>query len=653
MSKIQIGSPILEAKLFTDKSTILEKVLEHDRLSSPNLHVPHFFIKSLSYIFKHGLNSEGIFRIESNGDTVLNLKKRINEREAVDFEKENVPVSVVASLIKDFLGKSLSEPLLTLAYDETFYSLQVMEDKDNKLKETFLFLFSKLPESNRAIILELLNLLVQIDCNQHVNMMNAESLANALSYDTDMFLRFRKDSPWILKYLIENYIHIFEKNIIKNAKTPFTLRKLTTRNNSIIGMLNLKNNYIMIVHTDGVLHIRDLEYRFINKINLNSKCNLAPLCIINTEIWFALPDSIKILIFTDNNYQQYNEVTIDISNVQAFTEVENTIWLVSSSIFIVDKFSKKIVNTVSLSSKGSHHYIEYVNRKVWYWNDGKYILLNPHDMQIELEFSITSADTPQKLYYDGANIWIGTISGKIIILDANTFEIKSVLSAHKETVNNIMPLGPLIISSAYDRKILCWDPNTLELIGHIPNGHNCPIISTISFWREEKNGWDLWTTSSESIHVLFIPKDFYMYFNTSTRVPDDISARIPAHLLNEVEPMPTEQIENLENYKFKFYDVNQEDSIDVINDEISKLREQVLLKEDEMRKISGFLDKKIQETLNFRSDNLNELRDIIQQNHKKEQSLFLEWGELQVKIAVLHNKYRIRVIEELEKEKNT
>lgn len=656
MSSTQFGPPNLEAQIFTNKQTLLDKVLNYDRINSPTLHIPHFLLKSFKYIFNYGLNSEGIFRIESSGDNLLTLKKRINEGENVDFEKEKVPVDYVASLVKDFLGTSLNEPLLTLGYEETFYSLKVMEDKDNKLKETFLFLFSKLPESNRAVILEFLNLLVQVDCNKFINMMDAGILSNVLSYNRDMFLRDRKDSSWILKYMIENYTDLFEESIIKNAKSPFILRKLFNHKYSIVSMFNLKNKHVMTVHSDGFILIRDsLNYRFISKISLDLQFDLPPLCIItndNIELWFALPNSIKIITLTDNNYQKSNEVTLDIPNVQAFAEIENTIWIINDSINVVDKLSKTILNTIPLTSKGTCTYIEYINKYVWYWNDNKYTLMNPQNFNVELEFNITSTERPQKGYYDGENIWLCTINGKILIFDPNTFKIKFVISSHKGPVSNIMHLGPLIISSSYDNKILCWDPSTIEQFGHIPNGHNSKIISIIPIWREEKNGWDLWTASPDSINVLFIPKDFYMYFNSQIKPPSDINGRIPSHLLNENEPCPEEVKENVDNYRFEIYDPNQEDSIDNINNEIAKLREQVFLKEDEMRSLSGFLDKKIQESLNEKSVNISEVRETIQKNHEKEKSLFLEWSELQIKIAVLHNKYRIRVIEELQKESN-
>lgn len=647
------SQPPLEAQIFTEKQSVLERVLEYDKILNSKVQIPIFLEKSLKYLFDLGLQMEGIFRIDGNQTTMNKYKTRINNGEIIkmNFAREKLEVEDVSSLLKRFLGTSLTEPLFTNAYEESFYNLQ---NSNRDTNSVFLTLFSKLPPINQIVIKEVLNLLVQIDCNAHVNKMDAGNLSKVLSYMSNIFIQPKKDSYWILQYLVNEYINLFENRMALNTKKPFTLRKLIGHGRSILACFPIKGN-VMTIDSGGILHLWDgTEYKLMGKENFNAPCYISPICVSfpeqnDSEYWIPLPEYIKVKTSSEVTSLSGGK-TIAIPSIYSITEVDDTVWAVSDYIHIIDKSTKKEISRLSIPSSGTQSYIGYIGGNVWYWKDQKFTIYNPTRISIVHEFYIESMTKPYKCLQSGNNVWIATSRDVIIVIDIVTYKVKAVLNGHKGSIYNLEQVGPLILSTSWDTKILCWDPETFKLLGSIPNHHADAICGATANWREDRNGWDLWSISYDrSVQVTFIPKDYHLYFDKEFSLPEDISLH-PINYLNKKDMLPTDYLLPIDKYEIKVCEKGFREDIDRLNQELSQLRDQVREKEISMRRLSASIDQKIQEALTGNITDLKKLKDEVIKQHAEEKKLFIEWSELHIKMALTHNSYRLKILDELELE---
>lgn len=660
MSNFNIKPPTQDAQIFTDKQTILERVLDYDNTYVPDLQIPLFLYKSLNRIFDEGLIVEGLFKLDKPGTSFPTYKKRINDGELIgmDFAKENISVEDVAYMLKKFLGSSLTEPLLTEAYEETFHSLKSMADS-NQITNTFLFLFSKLPSLNQIVIRDFLNLLVQVDSNSHVNKMDSAALSKTLSYMSNIFLLPRKDSNWILQYLINDYRSLFEKTIIENARTPFTLRKLTGHKRSILAIFNVGIEHVLSYDSDGLIYVwNNRSYKMAHSYSFNAQSYIAPISIElpdkKKEYWFIFPDCIKVKTAEEisNPTKITSERLIPVPSIFSIAEVGDVVWAVGEYIHVLDKVTKKEITRINLPSGGSQSYIGYVADHVWFWKDQKFTIWKPSQYTIVKEFIIESLPKPQYCVQHGNNIWIASARGLIAVLDVNTYTLQSILKPHTGNVYHMEFLGNILLTTSWDKRILCWDPSTQELIGDIPNRHTDAICCMISNYCEERKGWDLWTASFDrSLQVTFVPKDFAKCFGQNAQEHEDMNAWVPTYLKAPIQPLPTNYIAPLSSCEIKFCEKSTYhlEDIETINKELMNLRELVFSKESEMRKTSAAIDGLIQNAINSgETKDYGKLRETVASQHKEEKKLFQEWADLQVQIASLHNTYRLRIIDELD-----
>lgn len=660
MSTLNAKPPTQDAQIFTDKQTNLERVVEYDRSYIPDLQIPLFLHKALDRLFDDGLNYEGLFRSDKPGYSFASLKKRINDGElaAMDFAKEGTNAEDLAFMVKKFLGSSLTEPLLTEAYEETFHSLKSMSDS-SQITSTFLFLFSKLPLLNQNVIRELLNFLVQVDANSHTNKMDSVAISKTLSYMSNVFILPRKDSNWILQYLITDYQDLFEKSIVDSAKTPFTLRKLTGHKRSILVIFNLGSDLILSYDSDGLIYIWNARsYKMSHTYSFAAPSHIAPISIElpdkKKEYWFIFQDCIKVKQEEDliNPSKISLEKVINIASIFSIVEVGDVVWAVGEYIHVLDKVTKKEITRINLPSGGSQSYIGYIADHVWFWKDQKFTIWKPSQYAVVKEFIIESLPKPQKCVQHKDNVWIASGRGLIAVLDVKTFTLKTILKAHTGYVYHIEPLGNIMLTTSWDKKILCWNPDTFELLGDIPNRHTDAIGCMILNTRVDGKGWDLWSASFDrSVQVNFVPNDFEKYFGKEALESENPNGTIPTYIRSKIETLPTNYIAPLSSCEIKFCEKSTYhlDDIESINKELVNLRDRVFAKENEMRKTSAAIDNLIQNAINNRDGiDYSKLREDVITQHKSEKNLFLEWTELQVQVASLHNRYRLRIIDELD-----
>ncbi|XP_075699155.1 rho GTPase-activating protein 19 isoform X2 [Rhinoderma darwinii] len=156
------------------------------KLPGPNGTAASFF-KSLNFLKRKDLRTEGLFRIPGNSNRLQILKDSLNTGVDVDVDSGDFHPNDVATLLKMFLGE-LPEPLLTHRHYHAHLKiadLMLFDDKGNRTGapdkerqiEALQLLFLLLPSPNRNLLKLLLDLLYQTAKKQDRNKMSAHNLA--------------------------------------------------------------------------------------------------------------------------------------------------------------------------------------------------------------------------------------------------------------------------------------------------------------------------------------------------------------------------------------------------------------------------------------------------------------------------------------------
>eukprot|EP01134_Creolimax_fragrantissima_P006008 CFRG6008T1 len=141
---------------------------------------PAFFVACCNFLTKHGLTSEGIFRIPGNGRRVKTLQTLCA---SCDFgtpaiSPEEYSVNDVATALKLYL-RELPTSLLGNVYYHRIMNITMMP-VEHQTRAIRLFMH-KLPSGHREILKLLLNLLEKIIDNSSANMMDKNNLVVCLA----------------------------------------------------------------------------------------------------------------------------------------------------------------------------------------------------------------------------------------------------------------------------------------------------------------------------------------------------------------------------------------------------------------------------------------------------------------------------------------
>eukprot|EP01103_Thecamoeba_quadrilineata_P008064 TRINITY_DN17852_c0_g1_i1.p1 TRINITY_DN17852_c0_g1~~TRINITY_DN17852_c0_g1_i1.p1 ORF type:complete len:606 (-),score=137.21 TRINITY_DN17852_c0_g1_i1:59-1876(-) len=143
-------------------------------MSRPNnTNLPLILDKSLSFLEKHGLEVEGLFRISASASVIEKYKDEFDLSKDVDLAGVDDP-HIVGGLLKLYL-RELPEPLLTHSlYDSFLRVLDVQNEVQvTKLKE----LVQQLPIPNRKVLQQLLGYLSKVAQHSQKNFMGLQNLS--------------------------------------------------------------------------------------------------------------------------------------------------------------------------------------------------------------------------------------------------------------------------------------------------------------------------------------------------------------------------------------------------------------------------------------------------------------------------------------------
>eukprot|EP01128_Nolandella_sp_AFSM9_P004967 TRINITY_DN2347_c0_g1_i1.p1 TRINITY_DN2347_c0_g1~~TRINITY_DN2347_c0_g1_i1.p1 ORF type:complete len:962 (+),score=247.74 TRINITY_DN2347_c0_g1_i1:25-2886(+) len=516
------GAPILD--LYKD-----------ELIASPGLKVPHIIEKSIGFLMETGLNAEGLFRVPGSTLVVNFYKDMFNSGKAieVDFMEEGKEDSLtpenIASLLKLYL-RELPEPLFTNEKENAFSALMEDEEDEEERIDKYRELISSLPSVNQETVKKLLNFLMQVSANSSTNMMHADNLSIVFGEMAGVFARHGK---LIVTWLIEKYTVIYEKPDLEAALNPTFQRKLMGHLRSVLGLFQ-DGDYVWSFDGMGMVRVwKRTDMQFYK--NFSTKMQLiAPPFVFNDNLYCFAPGMIKFC-------PTETILDPDVSNpLTSFEDIESPpgsllvvgiavgdeIWAAGDRLVTIS--TDHVIS--ELNEPHPQHIIKtlaHIGDNVWVIKGKSLQVYNIETKELVHESTAKTFGDIAKICEIGERVWlVGNKgpSGKIWVIDPEDYSIYKEITRHKGAIYTAAQIGSLAWTVAWDCKINVWDAETLEYIRPLPNLHRDAIREILSVYKEEMDGWQVWTGSSDrTINITFVPTKYAEHCLPET--PEEVAKR--------------------------------------------------------------------------------------------------------------------------------
>ncbi|XP_057582755.1 protein FAM13A isoform X3 [Hippopotamus amphibius kiboko] len=181
--------------------------------------VPAIVGSIVEYLTMHGLNQEGLFRVNGNVKVVEQLRWKFESGVPVELGRDG-DVCAAASLLKLFL-RELPESVITSALKPRF--IQLFQDDRNDAQESSLrALIRELPDTHYCLLKYLCQFLTKVAKHHVQNRMNVHNLATVFGpncFHVPPGLEGMKEQDLcnkIMAKILENYDTLFEVEYVEN-----------------------------------------------------------------------------------------------------------------------------------------------------------------------------------------------------------------------------------------------------------------------------------------------------------------------------------------------------------------------------------------------------------------------------------------------------
>ena len=183
---VQPSNPESQIKPFKIFGVSLQELMNNEYKIYANNPIPRIVRRAMTFIFKHGLGLEGIFRLAGQNTVCTQIRESI-ENGKIEFNDVENPHNVT-SLLKQWL-RNLNPP--ALLYDNfdkviSFYGLEENE-KIEKMKEVI----ESLPKENYHLVRQMCRLMYIVGNNAEVNRMDYGNISKVIGPN----LLFTKEEP--------------------------------------------------------------------------------------------------------------------------------------------------------------------------------------------------------------------------------------------------------------------------------------------------------------------------------------------------------------------------------------------------------------------------------------------------------------------------
>ena len=137
--------------------------------------VPELLQRCIAHVEKHGLDSQGIYRLSGNANTVQSFRTQINQGNYSDIFEDETDVNAIAASLKLFL-RELKVPVIPFTRYNEYMDTMKIENYNDRLSE-IKNLVQKLPKVHYEVLEFLIRHLTKVASRSEINKMEASNLA--------------------------------------------------------------------------------------------------------------------------------------------------------------------------------------------------------------------------------------------------------------------------------------------------------------------------------------------------------------------------------------------------------------------------------------------------------------------------------------------
>ncbi|XP_072165637.1 rho GTPase-activating protein 24-like [Diadema setosum] len=170
--------------------------------------IPSIVEQCVTFIKKHGLMEEGIFRLPGRTNKVKELQDSFDEGKKPDFEGLKADVHTVASLLKLYL-RSLPEPVIPWQhYDHFFDAIKLYEENEEDGRAELIRELALLPRCNYNLMKYLCKFLNEVQEYEKYNRMGVLNLSTV--FGPNMFRANNEDPTSMMEAtsMSQKFIHL-------------------------------------------------------------------------------------------------------------------------------------------------------------------------------------------------------------------------------------------------------------------------------------------------------------------------------------------------------------------------------------------------------------------------------------------------------------
>eukprot|EP01117_Protostelium_nocturnum_P009199 TRINITY_DN3294_c0_g2_i1.p1 TRINITY_DN3294_c0_g2~~TRINITY_DN3294_c0_g2_i1.p1 ORF type:complete len:541 (-),score=248.91 TRINITY_DN3294_c0_g2_i1:1364-2986(-) len=198
--------------------------------------IPPIVEKTVCWIEKNALKTEGIFRVSGNVNQIQKLKKRFDKGKEVNLPQDLDP-HTVAGVLKQFFIEP-PESILTDELYEAFLHLMTINDEGLRVS-CLCEVVQKLPIGNKIILKRLLKLLYTVSTFSEINKMTTSNLSICFSptllrkrnMEILAILSNSEGTKQLVDFFISHYQHVFEPETL--PKSPSKKKEVSAEKEAV------------------------------------------------------------------------------------------------------------------------------------------------------------------------------------------------------------------------------------------------------------------------------------------------------------------------------------------------------------------------------------------------------------------------------------
>lgn len=517
-----IGSPNSTMVFGVPLGTLMRRQVN----SAPGESIPIFIRDVLKYIHDNGTEAEGIFRLSAAKSQIDALKDSINKGERTSTVVATVTPIVAADLLGAFF-RELPSPLIPSEFFEACLQATTLNPQEAIAKRLRDVLF-ELPEPNKTILKELLQLFSLIQGKSAVNKMGASNIAVAFGpnilykpeseIDASDLVTYQNNvlrCNTVVRVMIEDYNIVMggiESPPPATVMLPVPAQAPGTPNSASVQLvttlskhqypiqyLTVAGNHREVWSADasGSIKVWDAEKNMLIREVETRQENIFSLLLDEDRLWIASAQSLQVW------HQFSGELLAEVSAEPTYSllKVGRSIWTGGSgNIHIYD--AKSLVYQTTLPQQGLFMALALVDGCVWGGTVEQTIFIFTPQPPYELLAEINDAHGAKISSIIGVadTVWTAADDNLIRVWSPKSWELLQNIEV-EAGVCDITSFGNEVWACCFDSVIRIFNAKTYQCVQELAGHHSDVVVSVVPVSVDTK--WFAWSCSTDQILNVF------------------------------------------------------------------------------------------------------------------------------------------------------